>query len=259
MREQIPAGRSGVPAERRKTVETEECGILPKAATPGLQLWCCNLDDPRVLPYCDESVLAAGELQRAGSYRLERHRQLFIRRRALRRFLLGQFLGVSPQSLCLVETSLGKPQLSPSSPERCEFSTSHSKNVFAMAIAPEGEIGVDVEVLRTDWNLEPVAAMYLDRRQIAQLETIPTSERQKQILRFWSLREAFAKASGHGIAQPHDAEIPAARVWDCIFGADSPLPGWNWIQQWHRIGGHDAVISIARKTQQKIKSEHYRA
>ena len=111
-----------------------------------------------------------------------------------------------------------------------------------MAIAAEDEIGVDVEVLRPDWNLEPVAAMYLGRRRIAQLETFPTSERQKQILRFWSLREAFAKSSGYGIAQPHDGEIPATRVWDCIFGADLQLPGWNWIQQWHRIGGHNAVI-----------------
>jgi len=252
MREQIPAARSGVSAERRKTVEMEECGFLPKAATPWLQAWCCDLDDPRVLPYCDESVLAADELRRAGCFRLERHRQLFIHRRALRRFLLGRFLGVSPQSLCLVETGPGKPQLSPSSPARCEFSASHSENVFAMAIAPEDEIGVDVEILRPDWDLEPVAAMNLDRRRLTQLETFPASDRQKQILRFWSLREAFAKASGHGITGPHDGEMPAARVWDCIFGADTPLPGWNWVQQWHLIGNHDVVISIARKERQRI-------
>ena len=242
MREPIPAVRSGVPSERRKTVETEACGFLPKAAASRLQLWLCDLDDPRVLPDCDESVLAADEWQRADRFRLDRQRQLFLRRRALRRFLLGQFLGIPPQSLCFEETSLGKPQLAPSSPAHCEFSASHSENVFAMAIAAEDEIGVDVEMLRPDWNLEPVAAMYLDRRQIAQLETIPALDRQKQILRFWSLREAFAKASGRGIAQPHDDEIPAARVWDCISGANSPLPGWNWIQQWHRIGDHDAVI-----------------
>jgi len=248
MREQIPAVRSGVSSERRKTVEAEVCGILPKAATPGLQLWCCDLDDPRVLRYCDESVLAADELRRAGSFRLERERQLFVRRRALRRYLLGQFLGAAPQSLCLVETSSGKPRLSPTSPARCEFSTSHSENVFAMAITPEGEVGVDVEVLRPDWNLEPVAAMYLDRRHIAQLENLSMLDRQMRILQFWSLREAFAKASGHGIVRPNDGEMPAARVWDCISIAETQLPGWEWIQQWHRIGGHDTVISIARKT-----------
>jgi 4'-phosphopantetheinyl transferase len=236
MREQIPAGRFVC---RQFPDETP-------APNETVQAWCCDLDNPRVLPYCDESVLAADELQRAGLFRLERQRQLFVRRRALRRFLLGQFLEVSPQSLCLVETSLGKPQLSPSSPARCEFSTSHSENFFAMAITPEDEIGVDVEVLRPDWNLEPVTAMYLDRRQVAQLETFPASDRQKQMLCFWSLREAFAKASGHGIAQQHDEEMPAARVWDCISGANSPLPGWNWIQQWHRFGKQDAVISIAR-------------
>ena len=214
------------------------------------QLWHCDLDDPRVLPLCDESILAADEFERAAHFQFERHRQLFIRRRALRRFLLGSFLGVPPESLCFVETSLGKPQLAPPSPERCDFSTSHSESAFAMAIAPGGKIGVDVEVLRPDLNLEPVAAMYLDWPQAAQLETLPESDRQRQILRFWSLREAFAKASGHGIARQHDDEMPAASIWDCIAGADKPLPGWNWLQQWHRFGGHDAVISIARKTHQ---------
>jgi 4'-phosphopantetheinyl transferase len=229
------------------------CNSFPgEAPAPGriAQVWHCDLDDPRVLPFCDETVLAADELERAASFQFERHRQLFIRRRALRRFLLGRFLGVLPKSLCFVETSLGKPQLAPSSPAQCEFSTSHSENVFAMAIAPEGKIGVDVEVLRPEMNLEPVAALYLDWQQAAQLETLPESDRQRQILRFWSLREALAKASGHGIARQHDGEMPAASIWDCISGADKPLPGWNWIQQWHRIGGQDAVISIARKVHQ---------
>ena len=119
-----------------------------------------------------------------------------------------------------------------------------------MAIAFGWKIGVDVEVLRPDLNLEPVAAMYLDWQQSAQMETLPESDRQRQILRFWSLREAFAKASGHGIARHHDEEMPTAQIWDCIAGADKPLPGWNWLQQWHRIGDHDVVISIARKTWQ---------
>lgn len=229
------------------------CNRFPdQAPTPGqlAQLWHCDLDDPRALPFCDESVLAADELERASNFQLERHRQLFIRRRALRRFLLGRFLGVPPKSLCFVETSLGKPQLATPSPAQCDFSTSNSENVFAMAIAPEGKIGVDVEVLCPDLNLEPVAAMYLDWQQAAQLETLTETDRQRQILQFWSLREALAKASGHGIARQHDGEMPAASIWDCISGADKPLPGWNWIQQWHRIGYQDAVISIARKTWQ---------
>ena len=229
------------------------CNRFPdEAKTPGqlAQLWHCDLDDPRVLHYCDESVLATDELERAASFKLERHRQFFIRRRALRRFLLGRFLGVPPKSLCFVETSLGKPQLAPPSPERCDFSSSNSENVFAMAIASGWKIGVDVEVLRPDLNLEPVAAMYLDWQQSAQMETLPAADRQRQILRFWSLREALAKASGHGIARHHDEEMPAASMWDCISGADKPLPGWNWLQQWHRIGDHDVVISIARKAWQ---------
>jgi len=211
---------------------------------PGVQAWCCDLDDPRALSACEESVLDADELRRAERLRAERPRQRFIRRRTLRRFLLGQFLETSPATLCFAETGSGKPHLSEFSPERCGFSTSHSENVFVMAMAAEMEIGVDVEVLRPEWNLESVAAMYLDRRQITQLESFPRQEQQRQFLRFWSLREAFAKASGSGIAQSSAGQMSAASVWNCIFCAGSPRPEWNWIQQWHRIGKHDAIISV---------------
>jgi len=214
----------------------------------GAQLRLCDLDNPQVMSHCDESFLATEELQRADRLRSQRQRGLFLRRRALRRFLLGEFLGISPRSICFVENIFGKPQLSQFSPARCEFSTSHSKNIFAMAIAPKSEIGLDVEVLRPDWNLESVAAMYLERRQLRQLEEMPRLEQQKQFLRFWSLREAFAKASGEGIVQSSDEQISAEQVWNCIFNPDSPLPDWNWIQQWHQIGGHDAVISVAQNT-----------
>jgi phosphopantetheinyl transferase len=220
----------------------------------GVQLWLCDLDDSQVLSHCDESFLAMDELHRAERLRSERQRQLFLRRRALRRFLLGQFLRTSPRTICFVENIFGKPQLAQFSPARCEFSTSHSENVFAMAIAPESEIGVDVEVLRPDWNLKSFAAMCLNRRQITRLENFPRQERQKQFLRFWSLREAFAKASGDGIAQSSDEQISAEQVWNCIFNADSPLPDWNWIQQWHQIGRHDAVISVAQKSRNDFQN-----
>ena len=214
---------------------------------PDVQLWCCDLDDPRVLAHCDECFLAPDELPCAERLRSKRHRQLFLRRRALRRFLLGRFLKTPPQKLSIEETKSGKPQFTASSTVRCEFSTSHAENLFAMAIAPELEVGVDVEVLRPEWNVQLVAAMCLGSSQIRQLENFPAQERQEQFLRFWSLREAFAKATGDGIAQSAPGHISTTHVWDCALNAKPPPQGWNWIQQWHRIGKHESVISVVQK------------
>lgn len=213
----------------------------------GAQLWCCNLDNPQVLSNCDESFLDSDELQRAQRLHSPRQRQLLIRRRALRRFLLGQFLETPPQEICFAENDYGKPRLSSPALARCEFSTSHSENVFAMAIAEESEIGVDVEVLQPDWDLKSVATMYLEQEQLRQLEKLPQLEQQKQFLRFWSLREAFAKASGDGIVQLPDGQISAEQVWDCAGDADLRLPDWNWSQHQLRIGGQEAVISLAQQ------------
>ena len=218
----------------------------------GVHIWCFDLDDPGLDLFCDDSVLSDCECQRAERLQGDRQRELFVRRRALRRFLLGQFLEIPPASLLFIETDSGKPRLAEIHATRCEFNTSHSENIFVMAISETGHVGVDVEVVRPEWDWESVAAMYLDGHRLAQIKSFLQLDQQKQFLRFWSLHEAFAKASGCGLThKSHNAPLPGS-VWDLIFESENLLPAFplapltnrTWSQRTFRAGGNPAIVSI---------------
>ncbi len=212
-------------------------------------VWCCDLDDPGIDPFCDDSTLSDSEWQRAERLRGDGQRRLFVRRRALRRFLLGKFLNIPPASLCFVESDSGKPTVPEIQATRCEFSTSHSENVFVMAISETGDVGVDVEVVTPAWGWEPVAGMYLDGDQLTRLKRFPEPDQQNQFLRFWSLHEAFAKAGGWGLARSSDNVPSPGSVLDLIFESQNfplalPLADWTWSQRTCRVGGNTAIVSI---------------
>jgi 4'-phosphopantetheinyl transferase len=215
-----------------------------------VHVWCCDLDDPKLDSFCDDSALSDCEWQRAERLNGDNQRRVFVRRRALRRFLLGKFLDIPPASLCLIVADSGKPRLAEIQATRCEFNTSHSENVFVMAISETGAVGVDVEVVRPEWDWESVAAMYLYRIRLTQLKSFPERDQQKQFLRFWSLHEAFAKAGGCGLTHNSGNTLSPGSVLDLIFESENfppalPLTNWTWSQRASRVGGNTAIVSIA--------------
>lgn len=214
-----------------------------------VHVWCCDLDDPNWKLCCDDSVLSPKEWQHAQRLCSKLLQRLFIQRRTLRRLLIGQFLGVKPQSLRFVETGFGKPLLVEAGVNRCEFSTSHSDSIFMMAISNKvAAVGVDVEVSHPESDWEPVAAMYMDPRRHEQFKNLPKSERQNLFLRFWTLHEASTKAIGTGIACKTNNSISPEQVWDLIFESGNPptawLPqGWKWDQRIDQVRSRTIIAS----------------
>ena len=220
---------------------------------PGVHLWCCDLGDAAWDRFCDESTLGESELAHAQRLRFERGRRLFLRRRALGRFLLGQFLGVPPQSLQFGQSEREEPILISPGADACRFNSSHAESVFAMAISTgAAAVGVDVETMRLDWDWEGVTEMYLDPGRLAQLRAVSQSERQETFLRFWSLREAFAKATGEGIVYESEDGVKSEQVWDLLFhparlADEVAAAGWRWQTRRLHIGDKDAVVAAVRR------------
>ena len=227
----------------------EECA----ERDPAVHVWCCDLDEAAWDRFCDESTLGESELAHVRRLRFERGRRLFLRRRALGRFLLGQFLNVPPQSLEFGETERQEPFLISPGADTCRFNSSHAESVFALAIsAGSAAVGVDVETIRPDWDWEGVTEMFLDPRRLAQLRAVGESGRQETFLRFWALREAFAKATGEGIVYESGNGVKSEQVWDLVIepirlADEVAAAGWRWDARRRRIGAKDAVVAVVRR------------
>ena len=222
-----------------------------EGAAPGrapVQVWACDLEDAALDRFCDESTLSDDEREHALRLRFPRGRRLFLRRRALKRFLLGRFLGVAAAELRFVENGLDKPRLAAPYEGRVHYSGSDSESLYLLALSTVGVVGVDVEAPGPGWDWEGVAELYLDAPRLAQLRGVPLAEAQEAFLRFWGLHEAFGKATGTGVVGEADDGVSAEAVWDLVFqparaASSVAAAGWRWETRKARVGNCDVVAA----------------
>jgi 4'-phosphopantetheinyl transferase len=121
-------------------------------------------------------------------------------RAGLRRTLAG-YLDDDPAALRIRDE--GKPLLEPPSPLR--FNLSHSGDVAVIAVATEREVGVDVE------QIDPARDVHrLAKRMFLSAEQAAVEEADDPALayhRHWVAKEAFAKATGRGLASMRSFEV----------------------------------------------------
>ena len=125
------------------------------------------------------------------------------------RVLLGGTLGVSPARLRLQTNSFGKPSLADNHPgPPLWFNVTHSHSVALLAISRHGEVGVDVELLRPMPDALKLAERFFCPAEHQLLAGLEEAIQSEAFLRMWTVKEAFVKAIGEGLAHPiHEVEI----------------------------------------------------
>jgi 4'-phosphopantetheinyl transferase len=168
-----------------------------------VQLWRVDLEAIRA----DESrwlrVLSSDESTRASRFHFERDRQRFIASRALLRTILAGYLATDPSGVSFSYSKKEKPSLGPAhAGSGVMFNVSHSHGVALFAFTRGREIGVDVEQVRSDFELEAIARRFFSTHEQNQLNDLPAAERVDAFFRCWTRKEAYIKATGDGLSLP---------------------------------------------------------
>lgn len=161
---------------------------VPEEAWP---IWLAGLDNE--------------ERARAGRLLREADRRQFIAAHTLLRVLLFWAAGTAPRDWRFIVGFHGKPALHPDHARSAlTFNISHTSGAVACGIAPGCPIGVDIEDgERTGRHLD-IAEAYFAPSEISCLRAAPARERPALFLLFWTLKEAYIKASGQGLSLPLD-------------------------------------------------------
>jgi 4'-phosphopantetheinyl transferase len=151
-------------------------------------------------------LLSADERGRAGRFAFERDRRRYTVARARLRQLLGERLGVAPESLQFVYNLHGKPALARRPGQRdLRFNVAHCGEVAAYAFAEARDVGVDVEEVRALPDADDIAMRFFSRRERAAYMRLPVRERPQGFFNCWTRKEAFVKALGEGLSHPLEA------------------------------------------------------
>lgn len=179
--------------------------IEAKLALPidEVQLWRADLDALGADESLFRPLLSADENARASRFHFSRDRQRFVTGRALLRKILAVYLSTMPQDINFSYSKREKPALdTPYSDSKIQFNLSHSGGIALFAFSLHREVGVDIEQIRVDSDLDAVSRRFFSAYEQQQLASFSAEERTLAFFRGWTRKEAYIKAVGDGLALP---------------------------------------------------------
>ena len=169
-----------------------------------VDIWCTRLSefqDPEFIhTYGD--LLTSEEKVRFSRFMFEKDRHQYLLTRALERDVLSRYVGVEARALVFTRNGFGKPMLMEPDPCSISYSLSHTTDLSVCAVSSGQAIGVDVESLQRASNHETIAKRFFTESESTFLESLEGGEQSTEFLRLWTLKEAFIKAVGLGLALP---------------------------------------------------------
>ena len=204
----------------------------------GVQVWLVSGSEPPQPVDALYALLSADECSRMERLAFPALRERFVISRGCLRLILGHCTGSEPAGIRFDYGTQGKPHLyRGDTPTDVEFNVSHSGDLYLYALTRGSNVGIDVELMREDTDIDRLAARYFAPGEVRRLTDVPAGERRAAFYRCWTRKEAYLKARGCGISGELDkfevnflaSEPPAVlrtrpgvarasswRVWDLV-------------------------------------------
>lgn len=166
-------------------------------ACRGVDVWW--LED--VTDFADTfSSLSTVERDRAAAFVFEADRKRFIARRSVVKYLLSALHGCEPSEVALGINTYGKPVITTGP---YVFNTSSSGDSLLVAVGRRsevGEIGVDLETMRSMPDALLIAQHFFSAVEMEQLRRLSGDALQRAFFNCWTRKEALVKAFGSGLS-----------------------------------------------------------
>ncbi|MFB7663089.1 4'-phosphopantetheinyl transferase family protein [Kitasatospora sp. NPDC056138] len=209
------------------------------------------------------SVLSPAERERRAATVRQQDRDRFTAAAALLRLALGARLGIPPARVPIDRTCPdcpdphGRPRLPGSLGMDC--SVARSADQIAVAVSSGRTIGVDVEDVVEQHELDDLAVTALTPRERAAVARRPRRSRPRAVARLWTAKEAVLKATGDGLRIcPGSVEIHATRDELRLLGLPR-IPALARGAVLHRLRPAAAVATLAALGPEPLTVREYPA
>jgi 4'-phosphopantetheinyl transferase len=147
------------------------------------------------------ALLSVDERERSSRFRFGCHARRFIVTRATLRAILAKYVGGPAAEIRFHYGKSGKPRLH--TPEgNIRFNLSHSEEYAVFAVSRGREVGVDLEWMKEDKDLERLSQRFFSPHEQGAIAQLPAARQTHAFYRCWTCKEAYIKATGDGLALP---------------------------------------------------------
>ena len=130
-----------------------------------------------------------------------------------------------PDRVQFIYSEKGKPALAN---QRLQFNVAHSQSLALYAVTLDYSIGVDLEAIRAIADLTALTQRFFSPNEHAAIAALPANQQSQAFFRYWTCKEAYLKATGHGLAKLQELEISLEFNQPCL----RKIPQGN-IEDWH--------------------------
>lgn len=168
-----------------------------------VHVWYCLIDsvqdDALLVRY--EALMTDDERARHQRFFFKRDRHMFLITRALVRTVLSRYVSCEPASWRFAANAFGRPHVV--GPQAApHFNLSNTPGLVACAVARHRRVGVDVENVARRTEPMAIASRFFSASEVAALTALPKHEHRTRFFSLWTLKEAYIKARGMGLAIP---------------------------------------------------------
>lgn len=156
------------------------------------------------------SWLSAAERKTLRHFKQQTHQHLYLIAHALLRGALSQVSDTHPSAWQFHTNSFNKPLIAPQDEQQTlHFNLSHTEGLAAVSLTTLGPVGIDVEQISHNTSITPKTPIPLDSDIATDILTqdeyldylsVTSGQKQERLLRYWTLKEAYVKATGLGLS-----------------------------------------------------------
>ncbi len=218
-----------------------------------VQLWRADLEAIGADESRWQTVLSSDETVRAARFHFPRDRQRFVASRAVLRTILAGYLAIDTAGVNFSYSSKEKPLLGPAhAGSDVMFNVSHSGGIALFAFTRHFDIGIDVEQVRRDFDLDAIARRFFSAHEQSQLAALPVDARVEGFFRCWTRKEAYIKATGDGLSLPlsqFDVSLVAEETNALRATRPDAAEAARWLLR-EVPGGHGYIAALCARGQE---------
>lgn len=198
-----------------------------------------------------QALLSPEERARMQRFYFDRDRHAFLVAHCLARLALTWCAPTIPPSKWVFELNPhGRPEIiSPKTGLGLRFNISHTYGLIACLVTTAIDCGIDVEVTDRATDLAGLGRSVFAPSEFMSMSTLPADERPGQFFRYWTLKEAYAKARGLGMLLPFNRYSFELCMHGIQISIDPTLNdnGADWqFEQWPATKRHLLAIALRR-------------
>ncbi len=178
---------------------------MPDIKSNEIHLWVVECQQITEQALLDEyqALLNSEEQKRFDRFVFPKHKKQFLISRALLRSVIGQYLNQHPESLIFARNAYGKPRIASFEQSLpISFNLSHTNDLSVLAVSLDNDLGVDVEYLTRKVDILKLAERFFSKQEYSELATLDVKKFDERFFKLWTLKEAYIKACGMGLAIP---------------------------------------------------------